>query len=121
MCEKTANLRILDDGSGQMQCSPRTLLADGSDIGILVVSQFTLYGDARKGRRPNYVRAAPGATAAPMVEACVAWFQDEGFRVRTGEFGAHMLVTLANDGPVTMLLDSDEMRVPGCSESDSHG
>jgi D-tyrosyl-tRNA(Tyr) deacylase len=73
---------------------------------FLVVSQFTLYADLRKGRRPSWSRAAPGPVAQPLVEAFCAALRDRGAHVVTGVFGAHMLVTLVNDGPVTLVVDS---------------
>lgn len=72
---------------------------------VLVVSQFTLYGDVRKGRRPSWSAAAPGPVAEPLVEAVAEALRAEGLRVATGTFGAHMRVHLVNDGPVTLVLD----------------
>jgi D-tyrosyl-tRNA(Tyr) deacylase len=71
----------------------------------LVVSQFTLYGDARKGRRPSFSKAAPPEIAEPLVEAFVAFLEEEGLHVETGIFGGMMLVEIHNDGPVTIILD----------------
>ena len=98
---KCANLRIFDDEDGVMNLS-------GSDIGaeILVVSQFTLYGDARKGRRPSYINALAPSDAEPVYEKTVEAFRETGLKVKTGRFGAEMDVRLVNDGPVTILLDS---------------
>ena len=99
--EKIANLRIFSDDEGKMN---RSLLEMGGEA--LVVSQFTLYGDARKGRRPSFVKAAAGPEAEALYEAVVAAVGRLGIRVATGEFGAAMQVSLTNDGPVTILLDS---------------
>ena len=80
-------------------------VADRPDAGVLVVSQFTLYGDARKGRRPTWAAAAPGAVAEPLVDLVVAELRGLGATVATGVFGADMAVESVNDGPVTVLLD----------------
>lgn len=112
MCDKIANLRIFEDDNGRMNRSMLDLLAGAEDAGVLVVSQFTLYGDVRKGRRPSFTNAAHPDIAAPMVDACAAWFRAAGLRVAAGVFGARMLVHLVNDGPVTLWVDSDEMRRP---------
>src|SRR5690606_9869766 len=110
MCEKVANLRVFDDAEGRMNLSALDLLASGQRPGMLVVSQFTLYGDLRKGRRPSYSHAAHPDVASPLVDACAAWFRTTGFDVGTGVFGASMQVTLTNDGPVTLWLDSEDMK-----------
>jgi D-tyrosyl-tRNA(Tyr) deacylase len=101
LAAKVAALRVFDDDQGKMNRS----LADTGG-GALVVSQFTLYGDARKGRRPSFVAAAPPDQAAPLVEAVAKALAGEGLAVATGRFGAAMLVESAGDGPVTILLDS---------------
>lgn len=80
-------------------------VADRPEAGVLVVSQFTLYGDTRKGRRPTWAAAAPGPVAEPLVDAVVEALRDLGATVRTGIFGADMRVGLVNDGPVTVLLE----------------
>jgi D-tyrosyl-tRNA(Tyr) deacylase len=80
-------------------------VADDADAAVLVVSQFTLYGDARKGRRPTWAAAAPGEIAEPLVERVVGALRGLGARVETGVFGADMRVALINDGPVTVLLE----------------
>lgn len=113
LVSKIANLRILDDAEGMMNRSALDYLADDPDsIAMLVVSQFTLYGDVRKGRRPSWAKAAPPEVASPMVDAFCDALRTEGFRVETGVFGAEMAVELVNDGPVTIWLDSDDLRAP---------
>ena len=101
LAAKVATLRVFGDDQARMNRS----LADTGGA-ALVVSQFTLYGDARKGRRPSYVAAAPPEAAAPLVEAVAKALAGTGVPVATGRFGAHMLVESAGDGPVTILLDS---------------
>ena len=101
LAAKVAGLRVFDDDRGVMN---RSLAETGG--GALVVSQFTLYGDARRGRRPSYVAAAPPERAAPLVEAVVKALAGAGVPVASGRFGAEMLVESAGDGPVTILLDS---------------
>ncbi len=81
-------------------------VGDLPGAGVLVVSQFTLYGDARKGRRPTWAAAAPRSVAEPLVDAFVAALRDLGATVATGVFGADMQVELVNDGPVTVLLEA---------------
>jgi D-tyrosyl-tRNA(Tyr) deacylase len=112
MCEKVANLRIFDDEAGVMNRSALELLAAGEAPGMLVVSQFTLYGDLRKGRRPSWSHAARPEAAEPLVDACAGWFRNAGFEVGTGLFGAEMQVALVNDGPVTLWLDSEDLARP---------
>jgi len=103
MEEKISGLRIFEDDDGKMNLP----LADvGGEI--LVVSQFTLYGDARKGRRPGFIQAARGPEAEALYEELLKRLRSRGFRVETGEFGAMMEVTIVNDGPVTILLDSEK-------------
>jgi D-tyrosyl-tRNA(Tyr) deacylase len=111
LASKVANLRIFDDAVGTMNRSALDLLADApSSVGMLVVSQFTLYADARKGRRPSYHQAAAPGVAAPLVERFAAALGQLGLPVQTGRFGAEMAVELVNDGPVTIWLDSRELR-----------
>lgn len=97
---KIAGLRVFDDEAGKMNHS----LADVGGA-LLVVSQFTLYGDARKGRRPSFTDAAAPEMAEPLVDYFVEGLRDAGFPVATGVFGAHMDVEIHNDGPVTMLIE----------------
>jgi D-tyrosyl-tRNA(Tyr) deacylase len=93
---KVAELRILDD--------ERSALDVGAPL--LVVSQFTLYADTRKGRRPSWSAAAPGDVAEPLVEAVVTGLRERGLEVATGRLGARMAVELVNDGPMTLLLEA---------------
>lgn len=109
LATKVANLRVFDDGAGVMNRSALDRLGSDEPVGMLVVSQFTLYGDARKGRRPSWVAAAPPNVAAPLVDRFVATLRDLGFPVATGRFGAEMLVSLVNDGPVTLWLDGADI------------
>lgn len=101
--EKVMNLRVFDDENGVMN---RSVLDVGGSI--LAVSQFTLYGDARGGRRPSYFRAAGPEPANELYERAVAAWQDSGIHVETGRFRTEMMVSLVNDGPVTILLDSEK-------------
>ena len=104
MADKVLGLRVFADAEGKMNLA----LADVRGA-VLVVSQFTLYGDAQKGRRPSFVDAAPPAVAIPLYERFVALLRERGAgsgtKVETGEFGAMMEVELVNDGPVTLLLE----------------
>lgn len=110
LAAKVANLRLFADAAGAMNRSALDLLAAHEPIGLLVVSQFTLYADARKGRRPSFTAAAPPAVAAPLVDAFSAALRAFGLPVVEGRFGATMQVTLTNDGPVTLWLDSADLR-----------
>ena len=105
LAHKTANLRVFSDQQDKMN---RSLLDIGG--GVLVVSQFTLYADARKGRRPSYIHAARPQQAEPLVRYYAERLQQEGVkRVEQGVFGAMMQVVIHNDGPVTIMLDSDHL------------
>ena len=101
LADKVWNMRVFPDGEASMQRS----LADTGG-GALVVSQFTLYGDTRRGRRPSWTAAAPPEVAEPLVDAFAAALAALGAPVATGRFGAHMAVELVNDGPVTLLLEA---------------
>lgn len=107
MAEKVAGLRLFSDAAGKMN-----LGLEDVDGGLLVVSQFTLYGDAVKGRRPSFTDAARPETAMPLYASFVAKLRDTGRPVATGEFGADMQVALVNDGPVTLLLERAAAPVP---------
>ena len=100
LAEKIANLRIFEDDQGKMNLS---LLETGGEA--LVVSQFTLYADTRKGRRPSFTDAALPEVASPLVERFAALLHEQGIPTQTGEFAAHMLVEIHNDGPVTIILE----------------
>ena len=104
LAEKTANLRIFDDAGGKMNVS---LLESGG--AALVVSQFTLYGDVRRGRRPAFERAAPPQEAKAIYEQYALRLRSFGVPVETGVFQTHMVLELENDGPVTILLDSEKL------------
>lgn len=100
---KCANLRVFEDNGGKMNLS---LLDSGGSA--LVVSQFTLYGDTRRGRRPGFSTAAPPNLAVPLYETFVGHLRNLGVQVQTGTFGAHMHVDIQNDGPVTLMLESPD-------------
>lgn len=104
LADKTANLRIFNDEASKMNLAV-------ADVGgsLLVVSQFTLYGDCKKGRRPSFIAAAPPEIAVPLYEAFVNALRAVGLPVQTGRFGAMMQVKLVNDGPVTLILDTKEV------------
>ena len=102
LASRMLELRIFPDADGRMN---RSLLEVGGTLGV--VSQFTLFGDARHGRRPSYTAAAPAAHAGPLIDALVARARELGVAVVTGAFGAEMDVALVNQGPVTILLDTE--------------
>ena len=104
LADKLMGLRIFEDENGKMN---RSL----EDVGgqVLVVSQFTLYGNCKKGRRPEFLAAARPEIATPLYEKFIALCRDKGFSVETGEFGAEMLVESVNDGPVTLIVDTDQL------------
>ncbi len=108
LASKLVTLRIFEDDEGKMNCDLRE-----QNGAVLVVSQFTLYADCRKGRRPSFVRAAPPALAEQLYEAFVTAIDQHGIPVAKGRFGTHMHVRLVNDGPVTILLDSPEKTTGG--------
>jgi D-tyrosyl-tRNA(Tyr) deacylase len=100
LAEKVANLRIFEDETGKINRS--ILEVEGE---ALVVSQFTLYADTRKGRRPSFTHAAPPEIASPLVMRFADLLKERGVPTKTGQFGAHMLVEIANDGPVTIWME----------------
>lgn len=101
LARKISNLRIFEDPEGKMNRSVKDI-----EGGMLVVSQFTLYGDCRKGRRPSFAGAAPPESATALYERFVDRVDQEGVAVQTGRFGALMRVSLVNDGPVTLIVES---------------
>jgi len=103
LADKTANLRIFEDDEGKMNLSALDVRSE-----VLVVSQFTLYGDTRKGRRPSFTEAAPPERADGLYKTYVHELQKRNLSVQTGQFRARMLVTIENDGPVTILLDTEQ-------------
>ena len=98
---KTLGLRIFNDESDNMNISIEDICGN-----ILLISQFTLYGDCRKGRRPSFSNAMPPAEAELLFNRCITLFKERYNNIQTGKFGAHMVVDIVNDGPVTILLDS---------------
>jgi D-tyrosyl-tRNA(Tyr) deacylase len=105
--DKTVNLRIFADDAGKFD---RSALDIGAEL--LIVSQFTLYGDTRRGRRPSFTDAAPPEQAAPMFERALDMFRRTGLKVESGRFQARMLLSIHNDGPVTIILDSADRERP---------
>jgi D-tyrosyl-tRNA(Tyr) deacylase len=103
LVSKALNLRIFEDENSKMNLSVLDIKGE-----MLAVSQFTLLGDCRKGRRPSFDKAAGGEDALELYEIFVSELQKSGLKVQTGEFGAHMQVELINDGPVTLILDSNK-------------
>lgn len=104
LAEKLTSLRIFEDEDGKMNRGLETVNGE-----IMVVSQFTLYGNCKKGRRPDFLAAARPEIAIPLYEKFVAVCRDKGFHVETGEFGADMKVESLNDGPLTLVVDTDQL------------
>jgi len=110
LCEKLVKLRIFEDENGKMNLSPQKLLEEGKVCEIMVVSQFTLCADCKGQNRPSFIHAAKPPVAIPLYESFVNQLCEKyGFTVKTGEFGADMKVSLVNDGPVTIILDTDKL------------
>ena len=104
LADKLTALRIFEDEDGKMNRGLETVNGE-----ILVVSQFTLYGNCKKGRRPEFLAAARPEVAIPLYEKFVALCREKGFHVETGEFGAYMEVDSLNDGPLTLVVDTDQL------------
>ncbi|MBD3384316.1 D-tyrosyl-tRNA(Tyr) deacylase [candidate division KSB1 bacterium] len=105
LADKIVNLRIFEDNNGKVNLSAMDVGAD-----LLVISQFTLYADCRKGRRPSFIKAAKPGISEPLYNYVVEKLKESGLRLTTGKFGADMLVKISNNGPVTIMLDSEEKR-----------
>ncbi|PKM73286.1 MAG: D-tyrosyl-tRNA(Tyr) deacylase [Firmicutes bacterium HGW-Firmicutes-16] len=103
IADRICGLRVFEDENGKMNLSP-----DKAGAEMLIVSQFTLYADC-SSRRPGFTKAAGGAIAEPLYERCVTKVRDRGFKVECGVFGAEMLVASVNDGPVTLVLDTEDL------------
>lgn len=111
LARRIAELRLFPEATAEgARLLERSVLEAGG--AVLVVSQFTLHAGTRRGRRPSFTAAAPPAVAAPLIEAMAAALREAGIAVATGRFGAHMLVESENDGPVTIILDSDDAERP---------
>lgn len=104
LADKLAGLRIFEDEDGKMNRGIETVNGE-----IMIVSQFTLYGNCKKGRRPEFLAAARPEVAIPLYEKFVQLIRDKGIHVETGEFGAEMLVESVNDGPLTLIVDTDNL------------
>ena len=104
LCDKLLSLRIFEDENGKMNRGLEDVNGE-----VLVVSQFTLYGNCKKGRRPDFFGAAKPDLAIPLYERFVRRCRDSGFHTETGEFGAYMQVDSLNDGPVTLVVDTDQL------------
>jgi len=101
LAEKCVNLRIFSDADGKFNLSAIDVVAE-----LLIVSQFTLYADCRKGKRPNFIEAAPPEQSEPLYYSFISRIRESGLKVESGKFGGKMRVTIVNDGPVTILLES---------------
>lgn len=101
ICDKILGLRVFEDENDKMNLSIQDVNGE-----LLIISQFTLYGDCRKGRRPNFMNAMGGEEANKLYEEVLGLLKESGLKVECGEFGAHMILDIVNDGPVTIMLDS---------------
>ena len=101
LAEKCVNLRIFSDADGRFNLSAIDVVAE-----LLIVSQFTLYADCRKGKRPNFIEAAPSEQSKPLYDSFISHIRESGIKVESGKFGGKMRVTIVNDGPVTIILES---------------
>ena len=110
LAEKIAGLRIFNDAEGKMNLSLKDIEPQGQ---ILAISNFTVYGDSRKQRRPSFMESAPFESGKILFEQFVQNLKSEGIKVETGVFGADMQVSLVNDGPVTIVLDTEATKKPG--------
>ncbi|MEM9803395.1 MAG: D-aminoacyl-tRNA deacylase [Planctomycetota bacterium] len=117
LAARIARFRIFPDDDGRMNRSAADLIADGDTAGALVVSQFTLAADGRKGRRPSFDKAAPPDVAEPLVDRFCEALRGFSLRVETGRFGAMMQVELVNDGPVTFVIDEPALRLEEPSDA----
>lgn len=106
ICDKIAHLRVFEDNDGKLNLSILDRICEGKDFRVLLVSQFTLYGDCRKGRRPSFIEAARPEQAELLYENVKSGLESMGIPVATGVFQTDMSVEIVNDGPVTLLLDS---------------
>lgn len=109
LASKVSKLRIFEDENGKMNLSPSQLIERGDKCEMMIVSQFTLCADCKGQNRPSFINAARPETAVPLYEYFVELMKQHGFNVKTGEFGAEMKVRLLNDGPVTIILDTDKL------------
>ena len=105
LADKCVNLRIFTDENGKFNLSALDVKGE-----LLAVSQFTLYGNTRKGRRPSFIEAAPPEISEPLYKKFIDYLRESGLKVATGEFGAMMLVEINNDGPVTIIVESKETK-----------
>lgn len=109
LVNKISKLRVFEDENGKMNLSPLQLLENGSGCEMMVVSQFTLCAECKGQNRPSFIKAARPESAIPLYEYFIEKLENNGFSVKTGAFGADMKVSLVNDGPVTIILDTEKL------------